>query len=380
MNPDFMPHIAVNTRLLLPGRVEGISRFAYEVLFRMTQQHPEVQFSFFFDRPFDPQFIFGSNVKGYVIPPPSRHPILWYAWFHLQLPRMLKRVEADLFFSPEFYLSTYDKIPQVPVFHDLAYEHYPQDLAPFASWYCRHYSPIYAQLATRILTVSAFSKQDIQEQYGISPSKIDVVYNGAKEIFRPLSVEKQQEIRDTYTGGAPYFHYVGSIHPRKNIDSVLKAFDRFKSQVESPMKFLIVGRKAWKYDAALAVYEQMEHKEDVIFSGFVSDEVLTQLYGASNGLVYVPHLEGFGIPILEAMESDIPVITSNKTSLPEVAGDAAILVPPSDYEQLAQAMIRLHGNPSLQKQLIEKGRIQRQKYSWDATYSSVWGTIRSLLS
>ncbi|MEM9897505.1 MAG: glycosyltransferase family 1 protein, partial [Bacteroidota bacterium] len=299
--------------------------------------------------------------------------------FHLMIPRMLKKVKADLFFSPEFYLATDTGIPQVPVFHDLAYEHYPKDLPAFASWYCRHFSPQYARKAQKILTVSEFSKQDISQRYQIPSEHIHVVYNGSNEIFQPLPDAEQTLVRESYTKGRPFFHYVGSIHPRKNIDGVLKAFDHFKKTTQSPVKLLIVGRKTWKYQQAMETFEEMEYQSDVIFSGFVPDEELARIYGASMGLVYVPHLEGFGIPVLEALNSDIPVITSNKTSLPEVAKDAGLLVDPQNTSAIADAMSQLYRSESLRMELIEKGRIQRRKFSWDQTYSAVWSELSSLL-
>ncbi len=374
-----MAHIAVNTRLLLPGRLEGISRFAWEVLQRMVSHHPEVQFSFLFDRAFDPAYLTADNVQAFVIPPQARHPLLWFAWFGYQLPRKLDRIGADLLFSPEFYLSAHPTLPQIPVFHDLAYEHYPRDIAPFASWYCRRYSPRFAKRAAQVLTVSEFSKQDIVQRYGVSPEKITVVHNGASDQFQPLDAVAQQAVRDQYSQGAPYFHFVGTLHPRKNIETLLRAFDLFKSQTSNPVKLLLIGRKGWQYQSALQTYEQMTHKEEVLFTGFVPDADLNRLYAASHALCYVPYLEGFGIPLLEAMHSETAIITSDCTAMPEVAGEAALLVDPQQPEQIATAMQSLWQSPALREGLIEKGRTQRQEFSWDQTYKKVWQVLSASL-
>lgn len=379
-NKRISPHIAVNTRLLLPNRLEGISRFAYEVLKRMVERHPEIQFSFFFDRTFDAQFVFGENVTPYVLPPQARHPVLWYTWFHFVTPLMLKRTQADIYFSPEFYLSSYSKIPQIPVFHDIAYEHYPEDIGKWASRYCRHYSPIYAKKAAHILTVSEYSKQDIAAQYQLQEDKISVVHNGASNLFKPLHAPERQQVRDYYTDGQPYFYFVGTLHPRKNIVKLLQAFEAFRAEVNEPAKLVIVGRKGWQYLDALQTYERMQFKDDVRFTGFVADTELAKIAASALGLCYVPYLEGFGIPILEAMNCDTPVICSNLSSMPEVAGDAALLVNPNREDEIALAMTKLFKDEALRHSLIIKAQQQRQKFSWDQTYEKVWKVLSSYIS
>ncbi|MEM8898543.1 MAG: glycosyltransferase family 1 protein [Bacteroidota bacterium] len=374
-----MKHIAVNTRLLLGEKMEGIPRFTYEVVSRMARQHPEIKFSFLFDRKFDERFVPSENVHPVVLPPQARHPLLWHAWFHGMIPLWAGRNQVDLFFSPEFYLPTLSQTPMVPVFHDLAYEHYPQYIGKWAANYCLKYSPRYASRASHLLTVSEFSKKDIIDIYGIAEDKISVVYNGASEAFSPISEKEQQEVRNTYTGGAPFFHFVGAIHPRKNITSILRAFDTFRGRVGESVKLLLVGRKGWKYDDAFQVYEQMQYKEEVIFTGFVSDEELKKIYGASLALCYVPVFEGFGIPILEAMQAETAVIAGDVSSIPEVAGEAAVMVDPQNVEGISEAMSKLFLDPEERENLIEKGRVQRQEFSWDRTYELSWKVLESYL-
>ncbi|MFK7972530.1 MAG: glycosyltransferase, partial [Bacteroidia bacterium] len=153
-----LEHIAVNTRLLLSGQLEGIGRYAHEVLQRLVLQHPEVRFSFLFDRPFDEQFRYGPNVRCIHIPPPARHPLLWHAWFHAAVPAALAALRPQAVFSPEFYLPATPWLPRVAVFHDLAYEHFPDHVAGWPGRYCRRWSPRYAHWAKHILTVSEFTK------------------------------------------------------------------------------------------------------------------------------------------------------------------------------------------------------------------------------
>ncbi|RMG26404.1 MAG: glycosyltransferase family 1 protein [Bacteroidetes bacterium] len=373
------PHIAVNTRLLLKDRLEGISRFTYEVLRRLTTRHPEVHFSFIFDRPYDESFIFGANVEPHVLFPQARHPVLWHSWFHFSTPLLLRRLKPDLYFSPEFYLSGAKDLPQVPVFHDLAYEHFPEDIGRWAAAYCRHYSPRYARKAAHILTVSEYSRQDLATRYQLPLEKISVVYNGASEHFRPMPEAEQAVVRARYSRGCPYFYFVGTLQPRKNISRLLRAFDQFRAGVSEPVKLLVVGRKGWKYREAMQTYEQMRFKEEVVFTGFVSDEELAGLAASALALCYVPYLEGFGIPVLEAMYCDTPVICSNLSSLPEVAGQGAMLVDPFKEEDIARAMQAVYADAGLRQQLIEAARLQRQQFSWDQTSQRVWQVLSRFL-
>ncbi|MEM9935716.1 MAG: glycosyltransferase family 1 protein [Bacteroidota bacterium] len=374
-----MKHIAVNTRLLIGEKMEGIPRFTYEVVSRMARQHPDIRFSFLFDRQYDPRFIPADNVRAVVLPPQARHPLLWHTWFHGMIPLWAKRNEVDLFFSPEFYLPALKRTPMVPVFHDLAYEHFPQYIGKWAANYCRKYSPVYAEKAAHICTVSEFSKEDIIKTYGLAPDKLSVVYNGASATFSPISDAEKKQVRATYTGGAPYFHMVGAIHPRKNITSVLKAFDAFCEQVDLHVKLLLVGRKGWKYEEALSVYEHMKHKESVIFTGFVSDQELGKIYGASEGLVYIPVFEGFGIPLLEAMYAETPIVASEVSSIPEIAGKAAVLVSPTDTHEISRAMISIFQDSARKQACIQEGRKQREKFSWDQTYQLCWKVLETYL-
>ncbi|MEL6251055.1 MAG: glycosyltransferase family 1 protein [Bacteroidota bacterium] len=372
-----MDHVAVNTRLLLPGKLEGISRFAFELLSRVVRSHPNIRFSFLFDRPFDPAYVFGENVHPYVVPPQARHPLLWYSWFHLMVPRKLNKLKPDVFFSPEFYLTSHKNISQVSTIHDLAYEHHPEDIGKLAAQYCRHYSPKYASAAKKIITVSEFSKQDIISTYGTPAEKIEVIYNAAGHQFKPIREEEKKKVRAKFSKGKPYFHFVGTIQPRKNLENLLHAFDQFKSQNENPCQLLLVGRKGWKYEGALKAFESIQHKESVHFTGFVSDEELNQIYAASEALAYVPYLEGFGIPLVEAMQSKTAIISSNVSSLPEVAGDAALMVAPDNPTEIADALYKLWQDKSLRSQLIERGREQVQKFNWDQSAEKLWEVLLS---
>ena len=369
--------IAVNTRLLLPHKLDGIGWFTYQTLKRITQNHPEHQFIFLFDRPFDSQFVFHSNVKPVVVPPPARHPVLWYLWLEGCLPRVLRRYKADVFLSPDGFLPLSLNIPAVTVIHDINIHHRPLDL-PFTSrLYYKTFFPKFALKATCIATVSEYSKSDIVSSYGIQPSKVKVVYNGAHECYKPLSTEEKAVVRMKYTGGSEYFVFVGSFHPRKNVDGLLKGFDRFKTLTSSTFKLVIVGEKFFLNSHLEKTYREMKFMDDVFFTGRKEPEELSQIVGAAWALAFVPHFEGFGIPLLEAMQCNVPSVASNVTSIPEVAGSTAIYTDPSDVDSIAHSLSTMAFDLELREKLIQNCPLQRSKFSWDKTADKLWGLIES---
>lgn len=368
--------IAVNTRMLLKGKLEGIGSFTRETLLRMTRNHPEHQFIFIFDRPYDDEFIFSANVIPVVVSPPTRHPILWYIWFEWRIPSILRKYKADLFLSPDGYLSLRTKVKQLAVIHDINFAHRPKDLPFFYAAYYNFFFPRFARRAKRIATVSYYSKEDIVRTYRINPDNIDVVYNGVNTMYNPTSPEEQASTRNKYADGIPYFLYIGSLHPRKNICGLLRAFDAYRTSTEKVTKMLITGDSMFKTDDIVKTYEGMRHRNDVIFTGRLPNEELHQVLGAAMALTFVPFFEGFGVPVIEGMSAGIPVICSNTTSLPEVGGHAVLYADPFAVSQIKDAMIRIANEHELRETLIEKGRLQQRKFTWDKTADMLWGSVQ----
>lgn len=368
--------IAVNTRLLLKDKLEGIGWVAYECLCRMVKSHPEVEFYFIFDREPDPKFIFADNVKPVVLFPQARHPFLYIAFFEFAVARYLRKIKPDLYLSPDGYLSLISKTKQIAVFHDLNFEHFPQDFPKIHLWHYKKFFPRYARKADKIITVSEFSKKDICDCYGINPDKIEVAYNGANDILTPINESLKKEVRNKYSEGKPYFMFVGSLHPRKNLARLFTSFDLFKKNNNNGIKLVIVGSKRWWTEPIKNAYESMTHKDDVIFTGRLSAEDLHLVTASALASVYVSYFEGFGIPIVEAFKCDTPVITSNVTSMPEVAADAALLVDPFNEESIAEAMEKIL-DEDLRNKLIEKGRKRREDFSWDKAAEMWWRVLES---
>jgi glycosyltransferase involved in cell wall biosynthesis len=371
--------IAVNTRLLLPNKLEGIGWFMYETLQRIVTQHPEHEFVFIFDRPYSPEFIFAANVTPVVIGPPARHPFLFYAWFEFSVAYILKKHKCDLFLSPDGYLSLRSNVKQLAVIHDLCFMHYPQDIKWIYAKYLVNFFPKFARKARRIATVSEYSKHDINKQYNIPLNKIDVVYNGVNEAFKPLSITEQELVKATYSNGCQYFVYVGALHPRKNIARLLQAYDAFCTASKSEVKLIIVGEKQWWNAHLQNVYNNTAHKQNILFTGRLSNEELNKVLASALALTYIPYFEGFGIPILEGFKCQTPVITSNTTSMPEVAGDAALLINPFNVHEIVDAMLSVYNNAELRTQLIHKGTAQLNNFSWQQSANLLWQSIEKCM-
>ena len=372
--------IAVNTRLLIPGKLDGIGWFTYETLRRIVNDHPEHTFYFIFDRKYSDEVIFSDNVVPVVLPPPTRHPVLWYIWFEMRIPRLLRKLEADVFLSTDGFVSLHSKVPSCNVIHDINFEHRPKDLPLLSRKYYRYFYPKYAHAASRLATVSEYSRRDIINNYNIEEDKIDLVYNGASKNFFPVTRETAQLVREKYTGGPPYFILVGSLHPRKNIRNLLRAFELFREEYRSPFKLLIVGRKFFLTKAMEEQLEHMKYRSDVIFAGRVDSEALNDIFASAWALTFVPFFEGFGIPLVEAMYCDVPVVASKVTSLPEIAGDAAVYVEPDSPGSIRDGMIRIVKEEGLREHLITKGKERRKRYSWDNTARELWKTIERVLA
>lgn len=363
----------------MPGKLDGIGWFTFETLKRITASHPDVDFVFLFDRKYSKQVIFGDNVRPVVLRPQTRHPLLWFIWFQFRVKNYLKRTKADLFLSTDGFIPLCTSTPSVSVIHDINFVHRPGDLPWLVRKYYRYYFPRFARCATRIATVSEYSRRDIINQFDIPEEKIDLAYNGVNEMYHPLVAEKAAEVRKAYTGGCPYFVFVGSIHPRKNITNLLKAFQLFKDEHRDKYKLVLVGEKFFLTKPMEEQLEKMRNKEDVIFTGRLTPEQLNDVLGAAYAMTFVPYFEGFGIPILEAMTCDIPVIASKVTSLPEIADDAVLYASPDSPGSIRDGMIRMVREKGLRDTLIQKGRERRELFSWDHTAEKLWDSIQQVL-
>lgn len=368
--------IAINTRFLLPGQFEGFGWYTHEIVRRMVSQHPEDQFIFLFDRPFDQRYIYAENVTPLVIYPPARHPILFRIWFEWAVPRALRRQKADVFFSPDSMCSLCSRLPTVMTCHDLVPLHTPEQVERRHRHYLLRYLPKWLHRAEKVVTVSEFVRQDVINTCHLPGQKVFAIYNGCRDGFTPLNDEDKQLVRNQYAEGQPFFFYAGAIHPRKNVHRLIRAFDLFKTRTGSSAKLLLAGRFAWQTGEVRSAWEQVAHRDDIKFLGYVGEQELPRLTAAATASVYVSLSEGFGLPLVEAMACDTPVITSNISCLPEVAGDAALLVDPFSENAIAEGLVKISIDPALVQSLVEKGRVRRRDFSWDDAARQIYALLK----
>lgn len=372
--------IAVNTRFLLSHKMEGFGWYTYEVTKRLVEQHPEHDFIFFFDRKYDEKFIFGKNVTPVVLSPQARHPFLFYIWFEIAVKKALKKYKVDLFLSPDGYLSLSSSCKQIGVIHDINFEHNPKDLKWLMRKYYLAFFPKFAKKADHLLTVSEYSKNDICVTYGIDSKKITAIWNGASPLFKPVSESVKSESRKMYSEGKPYFLFVGSLHPRKNIKRLILAFEKYRiDNPTSEYRLVIVGTELWA-NSITDIEVSDSIKQQINFTGHLAIEELAKVMASASIFTFVPYFEGFGIPLVEAMKCGTPIISGNKTSLPEVAGAAALYCDPFSIDDIALKMAELSSNIELQQKLSIQGLERSQLFNWDKTAQEVWRIIESTVN
>ncbi|MDB5252754.1 MAG: glycosyltransferase family 4 protein [Flaviaesturariibacter sp.] len=367
--------VAVNTRLLLSSQLEGIGYFTREVFTRLASAHPEHSFHFLLDRPYEGTDPFPRNVHLEVLGPPARHPLLWKYWYDVKVTGALKRLKADVFISPDGFASLTTRVPQCLVVHDLGFLHQPDAYKKSHVQFLRFFTPRFARKAASIATVSEFSKNDLVAQYGIDPARIQVVYSAVKPVFQPLDGDEKAAVKEQYTGGREYFIYAGAIQPRKNLVNLLKAFSKFKKRQKNSWKLVLAGRLAWKNGDFLDLLKSYKFRDDVVLTGYVSENELARLVGASYALVYPSLFEGFGVPPLEAIQCAVPPLTSEASAMEEIAGEAALYFNPTDPHSIANALMRIYQDEDSRAALIAKGHAIAAQYSWDRTASLLWDSV-----
>ncbi|MDX9770803.1 MAG: glycosyltransferase family 1 protein [Tenuifilaceae bacterium] len=372
--------IAVNTRLLIKDKLEGIGWFTFETIRRIAAKHPEHQFYFLFDRDPHPDFVFSANITPVVLWPQARHPFLWFLWFEVSVARFLKKHRIDLFVSPDGYIPLRSNVPSISVIHDINFKHHPEGIPYLTRRYYNHFFPRFASKANHIVTVSSYSKNDIAQSFKITPEKISVAHNGANEQYTPVSDTEVQSLRNELTSGAPYFVFVGALSPRKNVARLITAFGQFLAMSQKDYKLVIVGEPMFMTNDIKEALKSMANPSSIVFTGRLQVEKLRLVLGSAIALVYVPYFEGFGIPLVEAMRCHLPIIASNKTSIPEVVGDAALLVDPFDTNAIANAMKLVAIDSKLREALAERSARRKNDFSWDKTADALYTAMQKVLS
>jgi glycosyltransferase involved in cell wall biosynthesis len=321
--------------------------------------------------------IYSSDVpRGRAISTAQR--LKWENW---TLPRLAKKDRVDVLHVPAFAPAFRKPCPLIVTVHDIAGMLFKNQIGKLSAFYWGQWLPFVVKQADRIIADSLHTRKDLVQHLGVKSEKIRVIYPSGHENFSSvISPARIVEIKKSFGIKDRYFIFVGTMEPRKNLGRILEAFKLFQNS-RPEFQLVLVGSKAFahgKYSGSLA----REHALDsgsVIAPGFLEHNELNALYCGAHGLLFPSLYEGFGIPILEAMASGCPVLTSNITSTPEVAWDAAILVDPYSVEAIAQSMVDLADKDSLRNDLRQKGFEQIKRFSWKKTALEVINVYKELL-
>jgi glycosyltransferase involved in cell wall biosynthesis len=254
--------------------------------------------------------------------------------------------------------------------------HFPAAIKKSHLVFYKKYTGRFIRKAKKIITVSAFSAKDINKHYPAAKEKMNIVYNGVRTIFSPTGEDKKTAVKNKFTEGKEFFLYAGSVHPRKNLVNLLKAYSIFKKRLQSGLKLVICGRLAWKNETFLEDLASYKYRDDVIMTGYLPDKELTELMGAAYAFVYPSLYEGFGMPVLEAMRAGIPVITSTHSAMEEICGDAALYADPASPASIAEKMMLIYKDEGLKNKLVDKGRSRQAQFSWDKTADQIWEILQ----
>jgi glycosyltransferase involved in cell wall biosynthesis len=363
--------IAINTRFGAYEYQEGFGRFTREISYGLAAANKDDEYYFFYDQSFQSDNQSLTNINQIIAGPPARHPLLWKYWYDLRIPRLLKKHKADVFFSPDGICSLQTKLPQVLAIHDLAFLHYPEFMPKTQQWFYKHYTPAFIQKAKKIITVSSFSRSDLIRHYPFAKDKTEVVYNAADPSFRPFSWTEKEAWKENFTEGREYFLYVGSVHPRKNLINLLKAFSGFKKRQKTNMQLVIAGRMAWQHEDFSQSLSTFKYRNDVKLTGYVSQDDLVKMMGSAYALIYPSVWEGFGMPVLEAMQAGVPVLCSGTSALPEIAADAALFFDPLKPDDMGLQMAHVYKDEQARSLMIERGLVRAASFSWSQSCKQV---------
>ncbi|MEJ2211678.1 MAG: glycosyltransferase family 1 protein [Anaerolineae bacterium] len=354
-------------------RSAGINWYIYNLLQHLPDADPDIDYSIFLG---ESGYAGREGQRLLSTRWPTRRPAVRIVWEQAVQPWAARRAGLDLLHCPAFVGPLAGGTPFVVTVHDLSFLLFPEGFRGWNRHYLRILTGLSLRRARRVLAVSESTKQDVVRLYGLDPGQVDVVYNGVDEAFRPLPAGEVAAFRQRKGLPEQFVLFVGTLEPRKNIVRLVEAYARLAAP-RPPL--MMVGGKGWLYQEMLARVEELDLADEVCFVGYVAPEELPYWYNAAQVLVYPSLYEGFGLPALEAMSCGTPVVTSSASSLPEVVGQAGMLVEPTDVDALAAALQQVLDDAALRDRLRVAGPAQAARFSWAETARGTVAAYRRAL-
>jgi glycosyltransferase involved in cell wall biosynthesis len=385
MLPIKAAHVGLNAQLLSlteSYRGAGINGYIYGLLQHLPDAAPDLRFSAFVSerRYQPPPGLEVHPVGGHVAKPMTR--ILWEQF---ALPQALRTQRIDLIHGLAYALPLGCPCRSVVTIHDLSFFRYPRTLPSYRRIYLKAATRLAIRQADRVVAVSHHTAQELADLIGVESDRIDVVHNGVDDIFRPAPPDEVERFRRQHGLPDRFILFLGTLEPRKNIGVLIRAYAQWQraegafSIAASDTKLVIAGGKGWYFENLFALTSSLGLEDDVLFPGFVPASDLPWWYRAAACFVYPSIYEGFGLPVLEAMACGTPVIVSSASSLPEVAGDAALIVDPLDVDALTEAIDKVLSDRALGEELRLSGLRQAAGFSWQRCAQETAAVYRTTL-
>ena len=358
-------HIGLNAHLLsLEGSYRGAGAHVYirHLLEHLPSADPSLRYTAFLGErrycPPNPALLLQFSRL------PTVHPPVRILWEQLVQPWALWRGKIDLLHAMAFVGPLASPCPFVVTIFDLSFLRYPQAFRPMNRLYLSLFTRVSVYRARRVIAISKHTRADIIHWLEVPSECIKVIYCGVDERFHPLPTEEVEAFRQEKELPEQFLLYVGTLEPRKNLSVLLRAYTRLRAAGEDPPPLVLVGGKGWMCEGIFSQVEELGLGDRVRFLGYVPSKELPLWYNAATCFVYPSLYEGFGLPPLEAMACGTPVLSSNAASLPEVIGDAGLLLDPLDEDAWAHELARLLSEPELRRELAERGLDRARHFDW----------------
>lgn len=300
--------------------------------------------------------------------------------FPIGFPLALRRDPVDLL-HVQYFVPPAAPCPVVVTVHDISFAVRPDFFTRKDRFLLKTLVPWSLRRAARIITDVEYTKEDLVRMYGLSPENIEVIPLAADPRYHPMDRARcRQIVAERHGFSGPFVLYVGTLQPRKNVATLIRAYGMFRERTGLPHKLVLTGKPKYMYQSVLDALNEAGYPDDIVLTGFLADADLPIYYNAAAVFAFPSLYEGFGLPVLEAMACGTPVISSNVTSLPEVAGDAALLVDPREPEAFCDALIQVLGNEEVANRLSRRGLEQAARFTWERTARETLAVYRDVLN
>ncbi len=371
--------IAVDARTLQTDATEEYKNFTREVILRLVKTYTLHQFILFADSNIDPLIHLPGNATLVILTPKPTNLLLYKWWYDIRIPLALKKYQTDIFICTYGLCSLTTSTPQILIIQDFTFLYYPSFFPKQGLSFYKKFTSGFLKKATAIASFSDFTKREIAGKYAAAEQKITIIKIAANRVFKPLNWEERDKVKEQYAQGCEYFIFTDGLNPEKNLINLLKAFSIFKKRQKTNMKLVITINPSANKDQ-LEKLNSYKYKNEISLAENLSTQELAQVTAGSYAMILPSLYKGFGAPVLEAMQSEVPVITTADSSMSEIAGEAALYADPESPQEIAEQMKRIFKDEALRSKLISIGKERVKDYSWDKTTSLTWQLIQQIVS